>query len=183
VFGNPTQPDGIKADPILGDYARAIIRDRPLVYTRMVGRDVIRYFDPTDDSETGILDLPMLPAPVPPTHVATSERLLHDFEPTKRAPAGLLGAYAHVIHLPRPLLGVLSLVAALLLAAALIGGRRFALGHRSEALLLLGGGLSLLVGATATSDFVLRYMLPGIPILLCGIVLVLKDAAALRRGR
>ncbi len=178
VFGGPTT-DGLRADPILRRYALAIIRDRPLTYTRMVGRDVLRYFDPSDDSETGILALSDLPVPVPATHREVQQTLMPGYRPHQRFAAGLLDDWSRVVHVPRPLLGLLAGLGAAFTTVAVVAGRRLALPHRREAFLFLGGGLALVVGATATSAFILRYMLPALPLLAVGVAFALEDAVGL----
>jgi hypothetical protein len=53
--------------------------------------------------------------------------------------------------------------------------------RRRETFLLLGVPLSLLVAATATSDFILRYLVPLVPLLVCGGVAGALDVFACRK--
>jgi hypothetical protein len=45
--------------------------------------------------------------------------------------------------------------------------------------LLAGAGLAMLLGTAATSEFVLRYLIPVVPLLVCGGVAAAADLAAL----
>jgi Dolichyl-phosphate-mannose-protein mannosyltransferase len=175
VFGGPTT-DGLEADPILRRYALAIVRDRPFTYTRMVGRDLLRYFEPGRD-EVGLPQLSRMPPPLPPTHLGVRDSLLPGFEPRSRAPDGALEVYGDVVHLPRPLLGVAAALAGLLALLAIRGPLRDWVPRRAEALLLLGAGGALLLGATATSGYIWRYLLPSIPALVSGALVVGEDVA------
>jgi hypothetical protein len=89
--------------------------------------------------------------------------------------------YHEVVHTPRPLMGGLALaaVAALVAAAgaALLGRRP--LSRRREVFLLSGAALAMLLGTAATSDFVLRYLIPVVPLLVCGGVAACADLLAL----
>jgi uncharacterized membrane protein len=131
----------------------------------------------------GTVHLPTLSGPIPPTHLSVRDRLLPGFVPRRRFPAGAVTAYGSVFHVPRPLVGVLVVVAGILLAVTILGARWFALPRRREAFLLLGGGVLLVAGATATADYSFRYMIPAMPLLVAGIALVLEDAAAWRASR
>jgi hypothetical protein len=171
IFGGPTT-SGLAADDTLGAYAWAIIRDRPVTYARMVGRDVLRYADPGEDA--GVTALEREPAPMPPTDFGVRDRLMPGFEPSRRAPAGPLGTYAQVVQVPRPLLA-LAPVALLVALAGVLWRRRLGLARAAPALALLSAGGLLVVGATATSEFIFRYALPALPLLAAGTVLVAED--------
>src|SRR4029078_6105761 len=86
-----------------------------------------------------------------------------DYEPSVAAPAGVARAYAHVVRFPRALLVVLLALPRIALVVAL---RRRRPGRRlAEIALLSGGGVALIAGATLTSAFVVRYMVPPRPAL------------------
>jgi hypothetical protein len=55
--------------------------------------------------------------------------------------------------------------------------------HAREILLLTGVPIAMLIGATATSEFVLRYLVPVAPLILAGGVVAIVDMASLRRRR
>jgi hypothetical protein len=181
VFGGPTQ-GGLGADGVLGRYALAIVLDRPWTYTQMVGRDVLRYFDPTDQSETGVLMLKDLPTPIPPDHLVMQQGSMPGYHPTRRAAAGLLSDWSRVDYAVRPVLGLFGALALGFTLVGIVGGRWVAVPRRREEFLFLGAGWLLVVGATATSAFVLRYMLPAVPLLIIGIAFALDDAISLSRA-
>ena len=51
--------------------------------------------------------------------------------------------------------------------------------RRREVFLLAGAALAMLLGTAATSEFVLRYLIPVVPLLVCGGVAAAADLAAL----
>jgi hypothetical protein len=55
--------------------------------------------------------------------------------------------------------------------------------HRREIWLLTGTSIAILIGATATSEFVLRYLVPVAPLLLAGGVAAIVDMTGLLRQR
>ena len=77
------------------------------------------------------------------------------------------------------LFGAIGLIA-LVLAAALRNRVHFV--HHRETFLLTGSALAMLLGSTATSEFIVRYLIPTVPLLTCGGILALMDLArAVRR--
>jgi len=111
--------------------------------------------------------------------VAARDRYVRGYEPEVAAPSGLARAYATVIRFPRPLLVVLVALPLVALVPAL---RRRRPGSRlAEIALLSGGGVALIAGATLTSAFVVRYMVPALPLLVAGAALAVAELAALRR--
>ena len=78
--------------------------------------------------------------------------------------------YHRAVHTPRPVMGVLALaaVAALLVSGVAALLRRTPLPRRREVFLLSGAALAMLLGTAATSEFVLRYLIPVVPLLVCG---------------
>ena len=48
--------------------------------------------------------------------------------------------------------------------------------------LLSGAALAMLLGTAATSEFVLRYLIPVVPLLVCGGAAACADLPRLRRG-
>ena len=188
TFGAGPQDARPEVNAALKDFAIAIIKDRPLRYGRMVGADVARYFLPGVHGESGsdsVLQGEIQPPPADPTHEQSYQRWAprYDRAGGPRLPEAAVDAYARWLHTPRWLLGIGTLLAGLAIAASVPLQGRVRLEHRREAFLLLGSGLALVVGATATSEFVLRYLIPALPLLWAGIALVLADMLALRRGR
>ncbi|HEX2412060.1 MAG TPA: phospholipid carrier-dependent glycosyltransferase [Solirubrobacteraceae bacterium] len=183
-----------RTNATLGSLARAVIRDRPLAYAGMVAGDFGRFFVPGRGTGSGRSDtaitLPAEPRPLPTDYERTSqERYWPGYDPHVRPPASLLRAYQSVVRTPRPLLAVAAL---LVLVAVLLSlaGRAGRVPHRREAFLLGAAGLAMLLGAVATSEFVVRYLVPTVPLLLCGGALVAADllrwspaAAPARRQR
>ena len=176
------------ANRILHDYAIAIIRDRPLTYAQMVLGDFLRYFRPGMVSR-GDFDL----AITLPERARTSAPWLNESvravhfpayaPPPADARSPLLDAYQDWIHVPRWALGPLVLATVLALMLALSTRLRPRLPHRREAFLLVGMAVAMLLGSAATSEFVLRYLIPTVPLLLCGGALAACDLGRLWAAR
>jgi hypothetical protein len=150
-----------RANELLGNFARIVIKDQPGDYAGMVSADVGRFFIPGEHSLAGsdaALVLPRRPGEAfldDPAH----ERLVPGYNPPARSPAGALHSYANVVHLPRPLLALAAILALVTSTLGIIKPSRVP--HRKESFLLVGTGLALVIGAAATSEFVLRYLLPA----------------------
>ena len=177
-----------RANRVLHDYAVAIIRDRPLAYAEMVIGDFLRYFRAgvasRGDSDLAIT-LPRQSRTAPPW---LNERVRAAYFPTYAPPpvgvrSPLLGAYQDWVHVPRWALGPLVIATALALMLALSSRLRPKLPHRREAFLLVGMAVAMLLGLAATSEFVLRYLVPTVPLLLCGGALAASDLAGLWAAR
>ena len=169
-----------RTDEAMGAFARAIIRDRPGRYAGLVAEDVLRYFTPGARARY-ISDLAVaFPASDQLGQLAptTAERYVPEFTPRRRAPADALDAYESVFHTPRWLMAALVLVA---LAALAVGAVRRRLSRGREILLLSGSALAMLVGATATSEFVFRYFVPLVPLVACGGLAAALTLVELRR--
>lgn len=159
------------SDAALGSFAKAIIRDRPGRYAGMVAGDFARFFEPgvaSKGSSDVALVLPARPRTKPPFYRAEVQaRFLPSYEPRARAPSGALRAYAAVFHTPRWLLAVGALLTLTSVFAALVLRVRRLTLHR-EAFLLTGMAIAMLLAAAATSEFVLRYLIPMVPLLITG---------------
>jgi CHASE2 domain-containing sensor protein len=96
-------------------------------------------------------------------------------------PAKRVRDYHERVHVPRPLMAALAIAALLQLAiaAAAFALRRPPPPRRREVFLLAGAALAMLFGTAATSEFVLRYLIPVVPLLVCGGVAAAADLAAL----
>ncbi|MET0683881.1 MAG: hypothetical protein ABW060_01135 [Solirubrobacteraceae bacterium] len=169
--GAPGSDDELRA------FAVATLRSRPLAFAQLVGEDLVRYADPsaeTPGGSDGAITLPEEPRTMPGwLDVEARDRYVPGYEPEVAAPAGLARAYAHVVRFPRPLLVVL---VALPLVALVVALRRPRPGRRlAEIALLSGGGIALIAGATLTSAFVVRYMVPALPLLVAGAALAVAE--------
>lgn len=74
-----------------------------------------------------------------------------------------------------PVLALLVVATVAALIVGLVGRNRHQLPQRQEAFLLTGMGLAMLLGATATSEFIVRYLVPSVPLLVCGGTLALAE--------
>jgi hypothetical protein len=173
-----------RSNDALKAFALAIIRDRPVRYARAIGSDFLRYFNPGQMSR-GNSDLALtLPEE---GRIVRRNELIRDryfprYEPQVHEPAALMRGYQHRFHTPRWLMGLFALAGVLALAMALIGRGRVPLPHRKEILLFVGAALLMLLGSAATSEFVLRYLIPVVPLLVCGGLAACADLAALVRS-
>ncbi len=174
--GAPGSDDDLRA------FALATLRSRPLAFAQRVGEDLVRYADPsaeTPGGSDGAITLPEEPRTMPGwLDMEARDRYVPGYEPEVAAPAGLARAYAGVVRFPRPLLVVL---VALPVVALVLLRRRGRRGRPAEIALLSGSGVALIAGATLTSAFVVRYMVPALPLLVAGAALAAAELAALRR--
>jgi hypothetical protein len=185
VFGGMSQDAQVqeRSNDVLRSFAFAIIRDRPGRYAELVWDDFMRYFD-ADAVSRGNSDLAVqLPqfGRLVGLNETARDRWFPGFVPHVRPPAKKVRDYHEVAHTPRPLMGALALaaVAALVASAAAALMRRRPLPRRREVLLLSGAALAILLGTAATSDFVLRYLIPVVPLLVCGGVAACADLLVL----
>jgi hypothetical protein len=177
--GNPDahwgQPHGeaitARDDGLLQAFALAIIRDRPLAYLRIAGDDFLSFFNPhastTKDADDTTVTFPSAPL-TGWVFRAARNRYLPGYVARVHWPASALVSYQKVVHAPRALLGLFAILAAIaFLAPALFRGR-LPVARRPEIFLLAGGGLAMLVGSAALVGFVVRYLIPSVPLLLGG---------------
>jgi hypothetical protein len=182
--GMSTDPDTqARSNDALGGFARAIIRDRPGRYAELVLHDFVRYFTPGARSRGNsdlAVALPQFGRLVRRNEIAR-DRWFPGFVPHVHPPAKRVRDYHERVHTPRPLMGALAIAALveLALAAAAFALRRRPPPRRREVFLLAGAGLAMLLGTAATSEFVLRYLIPVVPLLVCGGVAAAADLAAL----
>jgi dolichyl-phosphate-mannose-protein mannosyltransferase len=183
-YGQPG--DQRAADAVLGRYAKAVIRARPLAYAQLVGRDFARYFEPGVGSGGGSDDAISLPATprtgAPTINEAYRARYFSDYRPAPHGAAGVARLYGTVVHPPRPLLALLVLATLAALAMAAISRGRYVVERWPEAFLLTGMAVAMLVGSTATSAFIVRYLVPAVPLIVCGGTLALVDLWRVRAG-
>lgn len=158
-------------DRMLRDFALAIIRAHPLAYARIVAADFLRFFDPTasaySDSDGSTVTFPSAPlngwlsAPV-------RDRYLPGYVSRVRWPASALVQYQKYSPDPRLLLGVLTAAALVAFLSPILSLGRLRIGWRPEILLFTGSGLAMLLASAAFVAFVVRYLIPAIPLLACG---------------
>jgi hypothetical protein len=174
--GQETKAERARANAILGTFARRIIRHHSGTFVTTVGADFLRYLTPGATPYADGVSATSLPPTANRETVDESvrRRVIPTVHPTVQSPAVLVRSYRRLIHVPRPLLALLSL--AVILALAL------RLPMRQEALLFGGTGLVLLLGTSATGGFGLRYLLPVVPLLAIGGGLAGRDLAAWLRG-
>ncbi len=178
-----TAAEQSRIDGLLGEFARATIRSRPLAYLELVARDFSRYFTPGSDPyySEGAIELP---ASLPPDAGPLAASVLPEYVNEARYPAPALATLQEALHTQRWLLGPLALLAILSLALALAraaAGRVSRQPRRRETFLFAGMALITLVSAAATAQFGLRYLVSVAPLLLIAGALAIEDLAALRR--
>jgi hypothetical protein len=173
-----------QSDGALEQIAEQVIENRPWAYLSVVASDFLRFFAPGAGSPGGsdtAIDLPDRPLAAPPDFQQDiRDQLLPRYRSPARFPARLLHGYQRVIGTPRLSLGALVLLSLAALAAALSKSLRPRLRHTREILLLSGTGVAMLLAAVAVSGFVVRYMLPAVPLILAGGSLALLDLLRLR---
>lgn len=182
-----TEAEALHANRVLRGFAGAIIRARPLEYVGLVAADYLRYFRPgagaRGDSDVAItLDDAGRDRP-PHLNPFIRDARLPGYEPRAYAPAAVLRVYRRVAHTPRWLVAAAALAALAALASAAMPRWRPMLERRREVLLLAGAPLLMLLGATATSEFILRYLVPLVPLLLAGGAVAAADLYAAARRR
>ncbi len=173
-----------RSNRVLRQFALAVIRERPLRYTKAVAGDFLRYFSPGEMS-LGNSDLAViLPARgrLVRRNELVRDRYFPSYRPQVYEPAERLRSYQQAVHTPRWLMSALAIASALsLLAAAVLRGRA-RLPRRRETFLLTGAALAMLLGSAATSEFVLRYLIPVVPLIVCGGLAALADIGLVARS-
>jgi hypothetical protein len=183
LTGDPERKQRLNA--IMRDHALAIIRARPLTYAGMVASDFLRYFEPGVESR--YVSDSALSLPASGALMQLDPRVKRSFFPEVESrvhePAGLVRTYHRVVHTPRWLLGCLIVLVTFGLLLPVFTRGRMRMPHWREILLLTGTSIAILIGATATSEFVLRYLVPVAPLILAGGVAASVDVARLLRPR
>jgi hypothetical protein len=169
---------------VLDEFASKVVRSRPAAYAGMVASDFAGYFTP-GRSSPGTSDVaitfPEEPRTGPFLNLKARERYEPGYRPAVHAPSGALRAYAKVFHTPRWLLALALLAAVVQALLALSSRWRRAFAHTPEVLLLAGVAVAMLLGATTTSAFVIRYVVPAAPLLLVAGAVAVTDLLAARR--
>ncbi len=178
---------GRLANERLRSFARAAVRADPGTYVGMVASDFASYFVPgraspaASDAAITFPDRPRTESPF--MNTALRDAYEPGYQPAVRAPAGAVRAYARVAHVPRWLLAIAALAALAGLVAAVVNRGRGGFRRAPEVMLFSGSALLMLAGATATSAFVVRYVVPLVPLLLIGGAAAAADLVQWRRVR
>jgi hypothetical protein len=160
---------------VLNTFARQAIKRRPGAVVSMLWHASLAVFRP---SGGGWETSEEFPGPhstdwVDPVVKREFERNYHrrvDF------PQAQLRAYWKLLHTPRLLMGLLSVLALLLVLPAAVSRRWRQCVMAPEIILLTGGGLALTVGAISTSDLNVRYAMPAEPLLVLGAAVAVAGA-------
>lgn len=198
VFGGGSIERQAEVNTMLRDFAVGIARAHPGAYLSLAGEDFLELFTP---GGRGLDVTVKLPEPKPgPAGVGRipgpcracdgyaevvvdpvlRDRWFPDYEPSVRAPSAALVSYGEIAHTPRWLMAIFAVMG---LAAVAVGlARREAVPHRREIFLLLGAGMAMTAGSAATVNPWLRYLLPAVPVLVCGGVLAGSDLWAMVRA-
>jgi hypothetical protein len=175
---------------VLKRFAMSVIAARPIAYTGLVVRDTLRYFAPgigspgRSDAAISLVSYPRLGPPWMNTTVR--DRLLPGFQPQVHEPSSLARAYAAVVRVPRPLLAVMILLALVLVPIGLRAPPGKRPPHLPDAVAMALAALAMLVGPAATSGFIVRYLIPTVPLIVCAGALAVHDLrtwSAARRPR
>ncbi len=181
LFGPIRDPGSRQArtNGVLRGFGVDIIAARPGRYAGMVAEDVLRYFEPgvmsVGNSDQGLkLALPVSGKPLAPGQRGTNTM------PTRPGTfAHQVRRYQDLFHTPRWLLGPVFVLTLLVVVVAAFRRFRASLPHAREVMFLAGASLAMLVGAVATSEFIVRYLIPIVPLLISAGVLALTDLARL----
>jgi hypothetical protein len=163
LFGGMREDSLARSNRLLRQFSTAAVRARPFAYGRWVGKGLLAYLDARWG--TGIaVGLPKRPRLVlSPFGRSVHRRYFPSYEPRARWPARALAAYAGVARARGWMLAPLALLAVVALALALVRRDLRPALRPAETLLLLGVGVAMLVGATATVGHVFRYLIPTVP--------------------
>jgi hypothetical protein len=182
LFG-PPGADPKRSSKELRRFAVAMIRHRPGPYAKAVGSDFLRFFTPgarsPADSDRA-LGLPARREAVPAYATQIQRRYLPGYSAHAGQPGTVVRDYVGVVHTPRWLLAAFALCV-LGELMVLITPARARLTHWREVILTGGGALVMLFAISAGSAFVLRYLLPAVPLLAAGGVLAGMDLVPLAR--
>jgi Dolichyl-phosphate-mannose-protein mannosyltransferase len=164
------QPPGMTVEQVLSDFNRRIMLHQPVDYARLVGRDLLRGFQPF--RVIGPRDVPLTPwvfQTRPPSDSVSDPRVYQMYQlfadhplALDRPLASALTAYQHLGHTPGPLLAACAL-AALLTALGVGRARRSKLRVAAWTFVALIG--VPLVTAAMSSTFSWRYQLPQLVLL------------------
>ncbi len=170
---------------VLQDFAVAIIRTHPLAYAHVAAADFLRFFDPRaiphNDPDGVTVTFPSSPL-LGWVYGSYRDRYLPGYKARVRWPAPLLVQYQKRFPDPRLLLGVLSIVALVALLAPVLPLGHLDVRRRAEIFLLTGSGIAMLLASAAFVAFVVRYLIPAIPLLISGGILAVNELLHATQG-
>jgi hypothetical protein len=151
-------------------FALAIIRAHPWDYLRTVSVEFLAYLRPDRSVPKSAVLFPERDLPHEALVNESVDRHFPGFEQRLHPPAGFLLRYQDIVHVPPVLLALLvfASVASVAVAAA---SRTSSLPYQAEVVFLSGTALTLSFAAVATVELTLRYLIPTLPLLVCGGVL------------
>ncbi len=182
AFEHPGGPDARKSlgsNATLRRFSLSVIRHRPGRYASLVADDYVKLFTGRGDVETAIV-MPSRPRTLAPYSLEARRNYLPGYAPEVHRPAGLLLGYQRVAHAPLWLAGLAALVL-LLAAPAMVARRVRRAPHVREGLLLGWIGVATSLGAVATVSTEVRYLVPAVPFLLTGALVVLASGGSMRQ--
>ena len=157
-------------------FALAIIRAHPWDYLRTVSVEFLAYLRPDRSVPKSAVLLPDRDLPHEALVDESVDRHFPDYEQRLHPPARFLLRYQDVVHVSPVLLALLvfASVASVAVAAA---SRTVTLPHQAEVVFLVGTALTLSFAAVATVELTLRFLIPTLPLLVCGGALALVSLA------
>jgi hypothetical protein len=177
--------DPARSSPVLRRFALEAIQANPGGYAQAVADDFLAYFDPGGG---GMVSADWLPARGQDDGVDadTKATYLPHYRRQWRAPDRLIRGYVLRIHTPRWLMGLFLAAAALETLLAVVPRLRRRLARAREVWLMAGMVAAILLGAAATAQMEIRYLVPMVALVTCAGLAALGDlcgllAAALAR--
>ncbi|MGC9220320.1 MAG: phospholipid carrier-dependent glycosyltransferase [Solirubrobacteraceae bacterium] len=157
---------------VLESFAKTMILHHPLAYAKTSLEAFANYFAPGVMPYGNSVSATSLPSSArAEAHSSQTQRQdLPGLKLHVRPPAGFMRSYRDIIHVPRPLLGLLAITSLLALCLRVP--------WRREILLFSGSGTLLLLGTAATGGLSLRYLMPAVPLLAIGGTLALAQLLA-----
>jgi len=182
-LGGKDAKKSLSSNATLRRFSLTVIRHRPVRYASLVADDYLKLFTGRAFVETAIV-MPSSRRPLAPYSQEARRNYLPGYAPQIHPPAGLLLDYQRVGHTPVWLAGMAALVALLAAPALLVRRVRRRVRYLREGLLLGWIGITTSLGAVATVSSEVRYLVPAVPFLLTGALVVIASVARSRgRGR
>jgi len=179
-LGGSDAHKSLSSNATLRRFGLSVIEHRPLRYASVVAADYLGLFAGKAFVETAIV-MPSRPRSLAAYSEQARRNYLPGYAPKVHRPAGFLLGYQRVFHTPVWLAGLAALV--VLLAAPTLLARRVRRRARylREGLLLGWIGVTTSLGAVATVSSEVRYLVPAVPFLLTGALIVLASIGRLRQ--
>jgi hypothetical protein len=106
------------------------------------------------------------------------DRWFPGYSPSTHAPAAAVVAYVEALHTARWLIPLVIAIGAIAFGLSFLPRWRGRIAHRRELLLLVGMAVPMLVGTVATTNPMVRYLVPLVPLIVCSGVLAFRDLYA-----